>query len=159
MVVLGAPAIGVRRRWVGAGCKSIVEPQSADLEYDFRFMCKVMGATRPTAVKSVLGNRAHAHSPGESQKETHDVEELKKRLVLEAQSDPQRDIESNRALGKIWRRVDCGRLDRATHCNAGALATARDYGTALGMIRRRMMPAKTRGVIADETRPFCKARA
>src|SRR4030095_12565500 len=41
-----------------------------------------------------------------------------------------------------------------THCNAGALATAGDYGTALGVIRGAIDAGKHIAVIADETRPF-----
>jgi methylthioribose-1-phosphate isomerase len=41
-----------------------------------------------------------------------------------------------------------------THCNAGALATAGDYGTALGVIRGARDAGKRVAVIADETRPF-----
>ena len=41
-----------------------------------------------------------------------------------------------------------------THCNAGALATAGDYGTALGVIRGAIHAGKRVAVIADETRPF-----
>ncbi|HYJ46691.1 MAG TPA: S-methyl-5-thioribose-1-phosphate isomerase, partial [Pyrinomonadaceae bacterium] len=40
------------------------------------------------------------------------------------------------------------------HCNAGALATAGDYGTALGVIRGARDAGKRVAVIADETRPF-----
>ncbi len=41
-----------------------------------------------------------------------------------------------------------------THCNAGALATAGDYGTALGVIRGARDAGKRVAVIADETRPY-----
>jgi methylthioribose-1-phosphate isomerase len=41
-----------------------------------------------------------------------------------------------------------------THCNAGALATAGDYGTALGVVRGARDMGKRVAVLADETRPF-----
>src|SRR5207247_5322304 len=41
-----------------------------------------------------------------------------------------------------------------THCNAGALATAGDYGTALGVIRGARDAGKRVAVIADKTSPF-----
>jgi methylthioribose-1-phosphate isomerase len=41
-----------------------------------------------------------------------------------------------------------------THCNAGALATAGGYGTALGVIRAAVESGKKLTVYADETRPF-----
>src|ERR1700682_4829984 len=51
MVVRGAPAIGVSAAMgLALGANQSVGTSIADLEYDFRFMCKVMSATRPTAV-------------------------------------------------------------------------------------------------------------
>src|SRR5207253_428427 len=41
-----------------------------------------------------------------------------------------------------------------THCNARALATAGNYGTALGVIRGAIDAGKRVAVIAHETRPF-----
>src|SRR5207249_11647501 len=52
MVVRGAPAIGVSAAMgLALGANQSVGPSVADLEFDFNFMCKVMEATRPTAVK------------------------------------------------------------------------------------------------------------
>src|SRR5438445_500932 len=51
MVVRGAPAIGVSAAMgLALGANQSVGTSVADLEFDFRFMCKVMAATRPTAV-------------------------------------------------------------------------------------------------------------
>src|SRR4030095_10322067 len=51
MVVRGAPAIGVSAaRAVALGANQPGGTSVADLEYDFDYMCEVMGATRPTAV-------------------------------------------------------------------------------------------------------------
>ena len=41
-----------------------------------------------------------------------------------------------------------------THCNAGALATAGQYGTALGVIKAAHLAGKKISVLADETRPW-----
>jgi len=41
-----------------------------------------------------------------------------------------------------------------THCNAGALCAAGDWGTALGVIRAAVEKGKQIRVFADETRPF-----
>src|SRR5258707_1111793 len=90
----------------------------------------------------------------QAKKETHDVEEVKKRLVIEAQAIYNEDIESNRALGKFGGELIADGSTVLTHCNAGALATAGDYGTALGVIRGAIDAGKRVAVIADETRPF-----
>src|SRR5438046_10356683 len=50
MVVRGAPAIGVSAAMgLALGANQSVGTSVADLEFDFKFMCKVMEATRPTA--------------------------------------------------------------------------------------------------------------
>jgi methylthioribose-1-phosphate isomerase len=83
-----------------------------------------------------------------------DVEEVKNRLVKEALAIFQEDIESNRALGRFGAELIPDNSTVLTHCNAGALATAGDYGTALGMVRGAIDAGKHVAVIADETRPF-----
>jgi methylthioribose-1-phosphate isomerase len=86
--------------------------------------------------------------------DTHDVEEVKKRLTTEALAIFDEDIASNRALGKFGGELIADGSTVLTHCNAGALATAGDYGTALGVIRGAIDAGKRVAVIADETRPF-----
>src|ERR687884_2296592 len=51
MVVRGAPAIGVSAAMgLALGARQSVGTSVADLEFDFDYMCEVMGDTRPTAV-------------------------------------------------------------------------------------------------------------
>src|SRR5678809_1436986 len=64
------------------------------------------------------------------------------------------DIAANRAIGKHGEPLIPDGATVLTHCNAGALATAGDYGTALGVIRGARDAGKRVAVIADETRPF-----
>ena len=155
MVVRGAPAIGVSAAMgLALGANQSVGTSIADLEYDFRFMCKVMSATRPTAVNLFWAIERMRTALQKAKKETHDVEEVKKRLVIEAQAIYNEDIESNRALGKFGGELIADGSTVLTHCNAGALATAGDYGTALGVIRGAIDAGKRVAVIADETRPF-----
>src|SRR6266581_1337005 len=155
MVVRGAPAIGVSAAMgLALGANQAVGTSSADLEYDFRFMCKVMVATRPTAVNLFWAVERMRGALAKAKTETHDVEEVKKRLVAEAQAILNEDIESNRALGKVGGELIADGATVLTHCNAGALDTAGDYGTALGVIRGAIDAGKKVAVIADETRPF-----
>src|SRR5438552_6753024 len=155
MVVRGAPAIGVSAAMgLALGANQSVGTSIADLEYDFRFMCKVMGTTRPTAVNLFWAIERMNTALQKAKKETRDVEEVKKRLVIEAQAIYNEDIESNRALGKFGGELIADGSTVLTHCNAGALATAGDYGTALGVIRGAIDAGKRVAVIADETRPF-----
>jgi len=155
MIVRGAPAIGVSAAMgLALGANQSVGTSVADLEYDFKFMCKVMEATRPTAVNLFWAVERMRGALARAKTETHDVEEIKKRLVLEAQAIFDEDIASNRALGKFGGELIADGATVLTHCNAGALATAGDYGTALGVIRGAIDAGKRVAVIADETRPF-----
>src|SRR5438876_6523982 len=155
MVVRGAPAIGVSAAMgLALGASQSVGTSVADLEYDFKFMCKVMEATRPTAVNLFWAVERMRRAFAEARTKTNDVEEIRKRLIDEALAIFQEDIESNRALGKFGGELIADGATVLTHCNAGALATAGDYGTALGVIRGAIDAGKRVAVIADETRPF-----
>src|SRR5947209_7915929 len=156
MVVRGAPAIGVSAAMgLALGASQSVGTSISDLEFDFKFMCKVMEATRPTAVnlfwavERMRGVIAKARA-----EKIVDVEEVKKRMTDEALTIFQEDIEANRALGRFGGELIADGSTVLTHCNAGALATAGDYGTALGVIRGAIDAGKKVAVIADETRPF-----
>src|SRR5205809_1530398 len=155
MVVRGAPAIGVSAAMgLALGASQSVGTSVADLEYDFDFMCKVMEATRPTAVNLFWAIERMRRALSKAKTEISDVEEVKQRLVDEALKIFQEDIDSNRALGRFGAELIPDGATVLTHCNAGALATAGDYGTALGVIRGARDAGKRVAVIADETRPF-----
>ena len=156
MVVRGAPAIGVSAAMgLALGASQSVGTSVADLEFDFKFMCEVMAATRPTAVnlfwaiERMRGVIAKAKS-----EKVRDVEDIKQRLIDEAILIYNEDIEANRAIGLFGGKLIPDGATVLTHCNAGALATAGDYGTALGVIRGAIDAGKRVAVIADETRPF-----
>jgi methylthioribose-1-phosphate isomerase len=156
MVVRGAPAIGISAAMgLALGASQSVGTSVADLEFDFKFMCQVMEATRPTAVNLFWAvERMRAVIAKAKSEKVRDVEEIKKRLTYEALAIFQEDIESNRALGRFGGELIADGDTVLTHCNAGALATAGDYGTALGVIRGAIEAGKKVAVIADETRPF-----
>jgi len=155
MVVRGAPAIGVSAAMgLALGAKQSVGTSIADLEYDFDYMCEVMGQTRPTAVNLFWAIERMRACLRRAKAETTDVEEAKRRLVVEAQTIYKDDIEANRSLGRFGGELIPDGATVLTHCNAGALATAGDYGTALGVIRGAIDAGKRVAVIADETRPF-----
>jgi methylthioribose-1-phosphate isomerase len=155
MVVRGAPAIGVSAAMgLALGASQSVGTSVADLEYDFKYMAKVMEATRPTAVNLFWAIERMRTALLKAKADTKNVEEIKARLVSEALAIFNEDIASNRALGKFGGELIADGATVLTHCNAGALATAGDYGTALGVIRGAIDAGKRVAVIADETRPF-----
>lgn len=155
MIVRGAPAIGVSAAMgLALGAQQSVGTSVADLAYDFDYMCDVMSQTRPTAVNLFWAIERMRATFRRAQAETDDSEEVKRRLVAEAQAIYKEDIEANRALGRFGGELIPDGSTVLTHCNAGALATAGDYGTALGVIRGARDAGKRVAVIADETRPF-----
>jgi methylthioribose-1-phosphate isomerase len=155
MVVRGAPAIGVSAAFgLALGASQSVGTSIADLEYDFDYMCDVMSQTRPTAVNLFWAIERMREVFRRAKAATQDVEEVKNRLVEEAQVIYKEDIAANRNLGRFGGELIPDNSTVLTHCNAGALATAGDYGTALGVIRGARDAGKRVAVIADETRPF-----
>ena len=155
MVVRGAPAIGVSAAMgLALGASQSVGTSVADLEFDFDYMCEVMGATRPTAVNLFWAIERMRGALRRLKAETEDVNEIKLRLVAEARQIFDDDITANRSLGRFGGELIADGSTVLTHCNAGALATAGDYGTALGVIRGARDAGKRVAVIADETRPF-----
>jgi methylthioribose-1-phosphate isomerase len=118
-------------------------------------MCKVMAATRPTAVNLFWAiERMRGVIAKAKAENIRDVEAIKQKLTEEALLIYNEDIEANRAIGLFGGELIPDGATVLTHCNAGALATAGDYGTALGVVRGAIRAGKRVAVIADETRPF-----
>src|SRR3989440_10296162 len=81
MVVRGAPAIGISAAMgLALGASQSVGTSVADLEFDFKYMCEVMAATRPTAVNLFWAIERMRDALQKAKAETRDVEEVKKRL-------------------------------------------------------------------------------
>jgi methylthioribose-1-phosphate isomerase len=155
MVVRGAPAIGVSAAMgLALGASQSVGMSVADLEDDFTYMCQVMSETRPTAVNLFWAIERMRERFNREKGKTESVEEIKASLIKEAQEIFKDDIAANRAIGHFGADLISDGDTVLTHCNAGALATAGDYGTALGVIRGARDAGKRVAVIADETRPF-----
>ena len=155
MVVRGAPAIGVSAAMgLALGASQSVGMSVADLEDDFNYMCQVMSQTRPTAVNLFWAIERMRERFRREKGTTQETEKIKAGLIEEAQAIFREDIEANRALGRFGAELLSDGDTVLTHCNAGALATAGDYGTALGVIRGARDAGKRIAVIADETRPF-----
>src|SRR3990172_1320017 len=136
MVVRGAPAIGISAAMgLALGARQSVGTSVADLEDDFAYMCDVMAKTRPTAVNLFWAIKRMRDRLNEEKKVTANVEEIKGSLIEEALQIFAEDIEANRAIGAYGAALIRDGATVLTHCNAGALATGGDYGTALGGIR------------------------
>ena len=154
MVIRGAPAIGVAAAMgIALGASQSVGTSVADLEDDLDYIFDVMSKTRPTAV-NLFWAIERMRTAFQKAKTTNDIDLAKKAMVDEALAIFQEDITANRAIGRNGADLISDGATVLTHCNAGALATGGDYGTALGVIRGARDAGKRVAVIADETRPF-----
>jgi len=152
MVVRGAPAIGVTAAGgLALGADSIDTDDVEKFRKEFDAICKHMGGTRPTAVNLFW---AIDRMKKTALKEADSVAAIKKRLRGEAVTILNDDIAINERMGKNGEPLLADGDVVLTHCNAGALATAGHYGTALGVIKAAHVAGKKISVFADETRPF-----
>jgi methylthioribose-1-phosphate isomerase len=146
MVIRGAPAIGV-----AAAMGVALGMQHAKTPEEFDKICETLAATRPTAVNLFWAidrmRRVHSELQGRP------FEEIRQKLIGEAQQIRLEDIAINECIGRNGAALIPDGKTVLTHCNAGALATA-GYGTALGVIRAAVAAGKKIDVFADETRPF-----
>ena len=149
MIIRGAPAIGVAAAMgVALG---VQHAGDGDLDGHVDVICETLAKTRPTAVNLFWAidrmKRLYGSMRGRP------VDEIRARLIAEAQIVREEDIAINRAIGRNGAALVPDGKTVLTHCNAGALATA-GYGTALGVIRAAIESGKKIDVFADETRPF-----
>jgi len=144
MVIRGAPAIGV----AAAMGVALGVLRSGD---SFEDICNTLARTRPTAVNLFWAidrmKKLYESLRGRP------IEEIRARLVSEAQQIRVEDIAINQAIGQHGAVLVPDGKTILTHCNASALATA-GYGTALGVVRAAVAAGKKVDVFADETRPF-----
>jgi methylthioribose-1-phosphate isomerase len=154
MVIRGAPAIGVAAAMgIALGMRRSTATGTKQFTTEFQKVCDLMAATRPTAVNLFWAIERMKRTFAEVAHLGQSVDEIKRRLEVEAQAIHDEDVQSCRTMGAHGAALVPETARILTHCNAGALATA-GYGTALGVIRAAVEQGKTIAVLADETRPF-----
>ena len=152
MIVRGAPAIGVAAAMgVALGIRDAAARDHAELRHHFNEICKVIGATRPTAVNLFWAIERMRRTFDATQGLT--IGETRQALIEESKRMHVEDIVANKTMGRHGAALMPASGSVLTHCNAGALATC-GYGTALGVIRAAIESGKKIHVFADETRPF-----
>ncbi|HXE89860.1 MAG TPA: S-methyl-5-thioribose-1-phosphate isomerase [Terriglobales bacterium] len=153
MVVRGAPAIGVAAAMgIALGARDADGDHVAEFRRSFEEICETMAATRPTAVNLFWAiERMRGRFAACSEQP---VARIRQELIAEAQRIYVEDLAQNEAIAKHGATLLPASGAVLTHCNAGALATAGGYGTALGVIRAAIEQGKKLEVYADETRPF-----
>ena len=154
MVIRGAPAIGVAAAMgLALGMRRSRATGTRQLATEFQKLCDQMAATRPTAVNLFWAIDRMKNAFAEAAQSGGSVDEIRRRLEVEARHIHDEDVASCRAMGAHGATLVPETARILTHCNAGALATA-GYGTALGVIRAAAEQGKRVAVMADETRPF-----
>jgi methylthioribose-1-phosphate isomerase len=154
MVIRGAPAIGVSAAMgIALGMSKSKASGTKQFTTEFQKTCDLLAATRPTAVNLFWAIERMKRTFAEAAQGGCSVDELKQRLVAEAKTIHDEDVDSCRTMGAHGASLVPQTANILTHCNAGALATA-GYGTALGVIRAAAGQGKKIAVLADETRPF-----
>ncbi|MFI5090301.1 MAG: S-methyl-5-thioribose-1-phosphate isomerase [Terriglobales bacterium] len=153
MIVRGAPAIGIAAAMgIALGTRDGDAGHVAELRREFEHICDEMAETRPTAVNLFWAIRRMREKF--EQCAELPVGKIRQELIAEAQRIYVEDLAANEALSKHGAALLPSSGAILTHCNAGALATAGGYGTALGVIRAAVESGKKLTVYADETRPF-----
>ena len=152
MIVRGAPAIGVAAAMgVALGAGSLKTADPGEFRREFERICAVLAGTRPTAVNLFWAIRRMRDRYTAVANDS--IAHIKHALIEEAKAIHLEDLAANEAMAKHGATLMPSEGGVLTHCNAGALATAGGYGTALGVIRAAFEQGKKINVYADETRP------
>ncbi|MGQ9731199.1 MAG: S-methyl-5-thioribose-1-phosphate isomerase [Candidatus Zipacnadales bacterium] len=153
--IRGAPAIGCA---AAQGLALVASRSDADgvegLMADIAHAAKVLADTRPTAVNLFWAIQRMTNTAERLVQRGVSREELVEGLIAEAIAITENDLERSRRIAKHGAELIPEGANVLTHCNAGALATAGGYGTALGVIRGACEQGKRVHVWVDETRPL-----
>lgn len=151
--VRGAPAIGIAAAFgVWLAIRAIGGSESAAVQKVAAEACAYLRTARPTAVNLfwALDRIERLVSSSASL----NAEQLKQRILAEAEAMIAEDNEVCLAIGRYGSELLPDKSRVLTHCNAGGLATAQ-YGTALAVIYWAVQKdGKSIEVFADETRPL-----
>ena len=151
MVIRGAPAIGIAAGFGLALCA--FHSRATQIEYltcEIKNSADLLRKSRPTAV-NLYGAIDRIMKLFENTQDMS-VDQIKQKVVSEAQKIADDDIEMNKKIAKNGQQFIPDRANLIHHCNTGGLATG-GYGTALGVIRAAHECGKNIHVYVDETRP------
>lgn len=150
--VRGAPAIGIATAFGIYIAMKSYDTESRDLFYsEFKKHKEYLASSRPTAVNLFWALDAMEREVVEFSGDN--IGELKTRLLHVAERIAREDAEICRKIGEHGLTLLKDGFGILTHCNAGALATAR-YGTALAPVYLGYEKGMKFHVYVDETRPL-----
>ncbi len=150
--VRGAPAIGITAAY-GAylGVKNSSAEDFETIFEGFKAVKEYLAGSRPTAVNLFWAlEKMEACLLAQRDKPN---EEIMAALRVQAEEIKAEDIRTNKAIGEFALTLLQPGDGVLTHCNAGALATAK-YGTATSAIYLGQERGYNLKVYADETRPL-----
>lgn len=150
--VRGAPAIGIAAGYgMYLGIKASAAETYEELAKDFQRVKEYLASSRPTAVNLFWAlDRMEERFKQEQDKS---VSEIKEALRQESEAIRAEDEQVCEQIGKYALSLLQPGWGILTHCNAGAIATAK-YGTALAPIYLGEEQGYRFKVYADETRPL-----
>ncbi|WP_374016651.1 S-methyl-5-thioribose-1-phosphate isomerase [Paenibacillus thiaminolyticus] len=150
--VRGAPAIGIAAGYgLYLGVKASVAATKEELAEDFKRVKDYLASSRPTAVNLFWAlDRMEARFQRE---QGGSISEIKEALREEAEAIRAEDEQVCEQIGRHALSLLEPGWGILTHCNAGAIATAK-YGTALAPIYLGEEQGYGFKVYADETRPL-----
>lgn len=155
--VRGAPAIGVAAAYgLYVSIRNSTAESRNEFMAEFRDVKDYLASSRPTAVNLFWALERVERSISQLDDEPSilkEVEMLKAAILYEAEAIKEEDEASCKAMGEYGLTLLEPGMGILTHCNAGALATAK-YGTALSPIHLGQERAYNFKVYADETRPL-----
>lgn len=150
MAIRGAPALGVAGAFgIALEARNQRESKSPELRIALQKAAEKLQATRPTAVNLAWGVKRLLHLVQDNLLSDSDLAE---KLLAEAQTMAEEDIETNLRMAKYGASLINDGDTILHHCNTGSLAAV-DWGTALGVIRYAHEQGKKIHVLVDETRP------
>lgn len=150
--IRGAPAIGVAAAMSLA--LAAYNSKATDREHllkEIEDCAQHVKKTRPTAVNLFWAIERILKRAISTTGTVNDVSEV---IVKEALAIAEEDIKTNKIIGSYGAALLENGDVIGTICNAGWLATAGEYGTALGAIKMAHQRGKKISVIALETRPI-----
>ena len=151
MRIRGAPALGVAAAYgMALGALRIEARTKEAFLVKLDEVYNTLASTRPTAVNLFYAlERMKAVA-----EQGTDSSEIKQFLLAEARRIDEENNAAHQALSKYGAVLIQDGFDVLTHCNAGALATAAGYGSALGVIQVAWEQGKKIHVFVPETRPL-----
>jgi len=149
--VRGAPAIGVAAAYsLALAAHNSEAATRKQLLEDLKVTASLIKKTRPTAWNLFWAVNRVLEKVGS---DVLEVETIRNTVINEALAIAEEDIKINKKIGANGAALLKNGDVVGTICNAGWLATAGEYGTALGVIKVAKEEGKNISVIALETRP------